>query len=318
MLNQQSYTAADLSISESGSTSGKVKFTFTRENWNVPQAFVVDNQNTSSSANSNQKLSFNITSDDATYDDLDAASFNITIANDATTTTAAPTNPAASSDDPLIATLSAGSVAVIDESPSGSNPEETTFTISISEEATDDTVVFFGIDPRYSQATLNDVSYTIAAENQLTGLSLQTASGTSVDSDGIDETSESFSELGLSGDFAATWSGFVYAPEDGNYQFIADVTGGVTVEVGGQIVIDQAGDVQGSYSSELISLNQGQYMPLVVSYDSADNSDPAISFEWIRPDITGTASDALAAVPCCNVTFAALSTSIKTLTVSLG
>ena len=247
------------------------------------QAFVVENQNASSTANSNQKLSFNISSDDATYDDLDAASFNVTIANDATTTTATPPNPAASSDDALIATLSAGSAAVIDESPSGSNPEETTFTISISEEATDDTVVFFGIDPRYSQATLNDVSYTIAAENQLTGLSLQTveffgqASGTSVDSDGIDETSESFSELGLSGDFTATWSGFVYAPEDGNYQFIADVTGGVTVEVGDQTVIDQTGDVQGSYSSELITLNQGQYLPLVVNYDSNDNSDPAIS-----------------------------------------
>ena len=296
-LNQQSYTAADLSISEAGSTTGKVKFTFTRENWNVPQVFVVDNQNTNSTANSNQKLSFNISSDDATYGDLDAASFNITIANDATTTTAAPPNPAASSDDSLIATLSAGSVAVIDESPSGSNPEETTFTISISEEATDDTVVFFGIDPRYSQATLNDVSYTIASENQLTGLSLQTVAGTSVDSDGIDETSEKFTELGLSGDFTASWSGFVYAPEDGNYQFIADVTGGVTVEVGGQIVIDQTGDVQGSYSSALISLNQGQYVPLVVTYDSNDNTDPAISLEWVRPDVTGTASDAAAVVP---------------------
>nr|WP_272159944.1 PA14 domain-containing protein [Synechococcus sp. AH-551-E05] len=296
-LNQQSYTAADLSISESGSTTGKVKFTFTRENWNVPQVFVVDNQDTSSSANSNQKLSFNISSDDATYDDLDAASFNITIANDATTTTTAPPNPVASSNDPLIATLSAGSVAVIDESPSGSNPEQTTYTISISEEATDDTVVFFGIDPRYSQATLNDVSYTIAAENQLNGLSFHTASGISVDSDGIDETSDSFTDLGLTGDFTATWSGFVYAPENGNYQFIADVTGGVTVEVGGQIVIDQTGDVQGSYSSALISLNQGQYVPLVVTYDSNDNSDPAISLEWVRPDVTGTASDAPAVVP---------------------
>ena len=88
-LNQQSYTAADLNISETGSTSGKVKFTFNRENWNVPQAFVVENQNASSTANSNQKLSFNISSDDATYDDLDAASFNITIAS-ATTTTATP------------------------------------------------------------------------------------------------------------------------------------------------------------------------------------------------------------------------------------
>lgn len=297
MLNEQSYTADDLSVSSSDSTGDEVQFTFTRDNWNEIQTLVLESVNTNSTANSNQNLSFSIASDDSKYADLNTASFNVTIANDSNTTTVAPSNQAAMSQDPLIASISPGSVNTIDESPSSSAPQSTNYVISISEASTDQTVVFFDIDPRYSEATLNDVQYSIDSNNQLTGLSIHTPAFSTVDNTGINETTATFSDYGLSGDFTVSWSGYVYAPEDGNYQFFADVTGGVTVDLGGQTVIDQSGDNQASYSSELVFLNQGEYTPIVVTYDSMDNINPAINLEWTRPDITGTTSEKEEVVP---------------------
>jgi len=132
-----------------------------------------------------------------------------------------------------------------------------------------------------------------AASNLLSGLtrfdSISGAAETAkVDGDGIYENTISFTSNQLTGSFASTWSGYIYIPETGSYNFSTPVQGGVRLTLDDQIVIDKLFSAQATWSTDTLRLERGKYVAVKLDYQSFNTNDPSISLTWKRPSNGGT------------------------------
>ncbi|MFM8495789.1 MAG: PA14 domain-containing protein [Planctomycetia bacterium] len=116
------------------------------------------------------------------------------------------------------------------------------------------------------------------------------ANAAGVDLDGIDETSATFATLGQTGDFSATWSGYVAIPETGFYRFSVPTQGGVRLTLDGKVVIDQMIDTRATWSTDLLQLNRGDFVPFSLDYQSFNTAEPAVALHWQRPTSNNTDS----------------------------
>ena len=114
-----------------------------------------------------------------------------------------------------------------------------------------------------------------------------------VDLDGIDETSVTFAANGQTGNFSTTWSGYIAIPDTGFYSFSVPTQGGVRFTLDGKVVIDQMIDTRATWSTDLLQLNRGDFVPFSLDYQSFNNTNPAVALHWQRP--TGNNTDSVSA-----------------------
>jgi hypothetical protein len=290
-LDPSSYGTDELKVTNPANASATaVELVFTPDNWDQVQQLQLQGVDDSSDDDDiAQSLRFTVTSSDAVYAALKPSISVLTVDDDATT---ANSNLATdqSSSAPLAA-LTGPSVGTIHETGSDS----ATFTISLPSPATADTLVFLEVDPRLSQAIPSDIIVTAGSGSQsMAGLtrfgSVSGASETSaLDSDGINENASTFSANQLTGNFTSTWSGYIYIPETGSYNFSVPVVGGVKLSLDGQVVIDKlSSNSQATWGTGTLQLNRGDFVAVTLDYQSFNNSSPSVALRWTRPVDGGT------------------------------
>ncbi len=290
-LDTSSYSTAELKVTDPANpTEAAVKLTFTADNWDQVQQLQlqgVDDPNNDDDIA--QSLRFTVSTGDAIYAALKPSLSVLTVDDDATT---ANTDLATeqSSSAPLAA-LTGPSTGTIHEAGS----ESATFTVTLPSAADTDTLVFLEVDPRLSQVYPSDITVTAGSGSQsMAGLtrfgSISGVSETSaVDSDGINENATTFSASQLTGNFSTTWSGYIYIPETGSYNFSVPVVGGVKLTLDSQVLIDKLStNSQATWSTGTLQLNRGDFVTVTLDYQSFNNSAPSVALRWQRPVDGGT------------------------------
>jgi len=290
-LDPSSYGSDELKVTNPANpTAAAVELTFTPDNWDQVQQLQlqgVDDPNDDDDIA--QSLRFTVTSSDTTYAALKPSISVLTVDDDATTA-----NPALattqSSSAPLVS-LTGPSQTTIKEA----GTDSATFTISLPSAANADTLVFLEVDPRLSQVIPSDITVTAGSGSQsMAGLTrfgcVSGASETSaLDSDGINENATTFSANQLKGNFTSTWSGYIYIPETGSYNFSVPVVGGVKLSLDAQVVIDRlSSNSQATWSTGTLQLNRGDFVAVTLDYQSFNNSSPSVALRWTRPVDGGT------------------------------
>ena len=298
-LTLQSPLSDELSVYASDTTSALSSLVFTADNWHTYQSFNLQGKDDNlDDGDHTQILRWSLTTTDNDYQ-LVAANLNTTtIDNDATrlSSTLATTNTNASSATTPVATITINSDAQISEGSSASQ----TVTISLSAAASADTNVFFttrsakrgqdhGHDfaiqlPNTVATGLNRFVYTNYNSN---AAPLSNLIPNGVDIDGINETTNNFSSLGLGDHFAVRWSGYVLAPYNGIYQFALTTDDGARLYIDDVLVIDEWFDQGASaYTSNPITFKAGTYHR--IRYDYYENiGDEVAKLQWIRPEAAG-------------------------------
>ena len=270
-IDPESYTSNDLKITNS---SGEAALIFTPENWNIRQTLSL--QAVDETTDDNDKtvqISFLVSSEDPNYQTSTPALsvIGLTMMRQVRATLA---NPDINSDDPLV-TLSAPSETRLTEG----DMLTSTFSVSIDEAADFDRIIFFGLDRSNSNGDPNNLILTSSN-------SLNTAKGlrqfaaiigdeerTSIDIDSINETADNFSDLGLTDDFTTTWSGYIYIPEDGYYNFSTSVTGGTRLKLNDQLVIDEYYDRMRP-GRQAPALSEDDFISIELDYRSLHTRPP--------------------------------------------
>ncbi|NBO66280.1 MAG: hypothetical protein EBU88_15795, partial [Acidobacteria bacterium] len=288
-VDTSSYKGSELkTINPANPSATTIELTFTPSNWDQVQQLQLQGvDDTKDDDDTAQSLSFTVTSSDAAYAASKPNVSVLTIDDDATT--ANPTLATTQSSSAPLAALSAPSKSTINEDGSDSS----TFTITLPQAATTDTLVFLNVDSRLSQVAPNDILVSAGTGNQsLAGLTrFDKISGGSetakLDSDGINENATSFSSSQLSGDFTSTWSGYIYIPESGSYNFSTPVQGGVRLSLDGQVVIDKLFNSQATWSTGTLQLERGDFVAVTLDYQSFKTSSPSVVLKWKRPSNGG-------------------------------
>jgi hypothetical protein len=290
-LDTTSYSAAELRVTNPANpTAAAVELTFTTDNWDQVQQLQLQGvDDPDDDDDIAQSLRFTITSNDATYATLKPSLSVLTIDDDATTANSDLATDQSSS--APLAALSGPSTDTIHEAGSDS----ATFTVTLPSAANADTLVFLEVDPRLSQVIPSDSTVTAGSGSQsMAGLTrFGSNSGVSetsaLDSDGINETATTFSASQLTGNFSTTWSGYIYIPETGSYNFSVPVVGGVKLTLDGQVVIDKlSSNSQATWSTGNLQLNRGDFVAVTLDYQSFNNSAPSVALRWQRPVDGGT------------------------------
>lgn len=293
----ESYSTSDLTITTSSQTKNN-QLVFTPDNWDINQELklqAIDEE--IDDGDQSVQISFDVESADPYYSDLSAQISTIVVDNDATEADDNLADPEANSTDPL-ATLSTPSNTSITEG----NSEASRFTISLEEPTEVDRVIFLTSDT--NETTGEQSNITLKPDKASTvknGLTLFGASAGGLETNylqtsEINENKESFAELNLKGDFTATWSGYIYIPETGYYNFSTVATGGTRLRLNGQAIIDEYYDSDGEKTSDSIKLTAGDYASIQLDYRSFDSSEPKIELQWKRPSNNGTA-DKIETIP---------------------
>ena len=290
-LDPSSYGTDELKVTNPANpTAAAVELTFTPDNWDQVQQLQLQGvDDPSDDDDIAQSLRFTVTSSDATYAALKPSFSVLTVDDDATTANSSLATDQSSS--APLAALTGPSVGTIHETGSDS----ATFTISLPSAANTDTLVFLEVGPRLSQVIPSDITVTAGSGSQsMGGLtrfgSTSGASETSaLDSDGINENTSTFSANQLTGSFTSTWSGYLYIPETGSYNFSVPVVGGVKLSLDGQVVIDKLNsNSQATWGTGTLQLNRGDFVAVTLDYQSFNNSAPSVALRWTRPVDGGT------------------------------
>ena len=289
-LDQASTSSAELGVSNPlDPTTQTLELKFTPKNWADVQELrlqgVDDNQDDGDSA---QSLSFTLSSSDANYAGLRPTLSVLNVDDDATTLSRVATGQSLKA--PL-ASLSGPSQKTIHEA----GNDSVSFTISLEKAAPEDTLLFLEVDPRLSQVLANDINVSVGNGAQsLAGLTRfdSNAGGaetTRLDADGINESAASFSSNKQSGAFNSTWSGYLYIPESGSYNFSVPVQGGVRLRLNGATMIDKLFDSKATWSTGNLQLSRGDFVAVSLDYQSFATSTPSVALQWQRPSEGGTA-----------------------------
>ena len=297
-VDTSSYKTSELKVINPANPSATtIELFFTASNWNQVQQLQMQGvDDTKDDNDTAQSLSFKVTSNDTTYAVLKPNVSVLTVDDDATTANS--TLATTQSSSAPVAALSAPSKSTINETGNDSS----TFTISLPQAATTDTLVFLNVDSRLSQVTPNDISVSAGTGNQsFAGLTRfdKISGGTEtekLDGDGINENATSFSSNQLSGDFTTTWSGYIYIPATGSYNFSTPVQGGVRLSLDGQVVIDKLFDSQSTWGTGTLQLERGDFVAVTLDYQSFNTSAPSVSIKWQRPS-NGSATTIEEVVP---------------------
>jgi hypothetical protein len=290
-LDPASYSGAELRVSSPlDPTAQTLELQFTPETWAEAQELRLQGVNDDQDdGDSSQSLSFTLSSSDANYAGLRPTLSVLNVDDDATSVEQgqaidqSPTAP--------LASLSSPSQTTIDEA----GDDSVSFTINLNEVAPEDTLLFVEVDPRLSQVLANDVSVSTSnSEQSLAGLARfdSHAGGsetTSVDTDGINESAASFSSNQQSGAFSSSWSGYLYIPESGSYNFSIPVQGGVRLKLNGATVIDKLFDSKDTWSTGNLEFSRGDFLAVSLDYQSFDTNAPSVALRWQRPSEGGTA-----------------------------
>ncbi|MFM7087647.1 MAG: PA14 domain-containing protein [Cyanobium sp.] len=289
-LDPASFQSSELNVfnpADPGAAS--VALLFNPDSWDQVQTLhlqgVDDNRDDDDKA---QTLRFSVGSSDAVYAGLQPSISVLTLDDDA------------SEADPSLATDQSATAPLISlSSPNRTSINESgndsaTFTISLPQAASEETLVFLEVDPRSSQVVDSDVVITAGSGVQsLAGLTRFKANSgaaetSSLDSDGIEESSTAFANQGQTGDFSSTWSGYLYIPENGSYNFSIPVQGGVRFRLDNQVLIDKLFDTQSTWSTGPLQLNRGDFLAITLDYQSFNTSAPSVALQWSRPSDGGT------------------------------
>ena len=290
-LDPSSYGTDELKVTNPANpTAAAVELTFTPDNWDQVQQLQLQGvDDTSDDDDIAQSLRFTVTSSDAAYAALKPSLSVLTVDDDATTA------------NPALATTQSSSAPLISlTGPSQTTTKEAgtdsaTFTVRLPSAANTDTLVFLEVDPRLSQVIPSDITVTAGSGSQsMAGLTrFGSTSGASetiaLDSDGINENATTFSANQLTGNFTSTWSGYIYIPETGSYNFSVPVVGGVKLSLDGQVVFDKlSSNSQATWSTGTLQHNRGDFVAVTLDYQSFNNSSPSVALRWTRPVDGGT------------------------------
>lgn len=289
-LNED-YSTSDLTITTSSETKNN-QLVFTPENWNINQELklqAIDEE--IDDGDQSVQITFDVESADPYYSGLSAQISTIVVDNDATEADDNLADPEANNNDPLT-TLSPPSSTSITEG----NSEASRFTISLEKPTEVDRVIFLTSDTNETTAEQSNITLKPdKASTVKTGLTLFGASAGELETNylqtsEINENKESFAELNLKGDFTTTWSGYIYIPETGYYNFSTVATGGTRLTVDGQLIIDEYYNGDGKKTSNSIKLIAGDFVNIELDYRSFDSAEPKIQLQWNRPSNNGAAN----------------------------
>lgn len=263
-----------------------VSLTFTPENWSVPQALELQAVNEDEDdGDQNLLVSFTASSDDPNYASLASGLSVLVLDDDANRSNAAPSDSSRNGNDPL-AVLSGPSTSELKEnSDTGSQ-----YTVTLPEVTDFDRLIFLDLDDYVTTADRLDFTINgVDSRTSATGLTVFSANAdtyetTSIDSDAIRENADTFSALGLKDNFTVTWSGYIYIPESGSYNFSTDLQGGARLSIDGTMIIDKLFDSDAVWQSDAIQLSGGEFVALNLDYQSFDAPDPSIELRWTRPN----------------------------------
>ncbi|MFL0770929.1 MAG: PA14 domain-containing protein, partial [Prochlorococcus sp.] len=289
-LETTSFSSSDLLISDPAKPGSTPSLTFTADNWNINQALDLKAVDESSDDDDQSLLvSFSSSSKDPSYASLVPSMSVLVIDNDASKESEDLVDLNVNSDDPL-ATLSPASMPSLTEN-GGLSSE---FSISLSKPTNVDTVVFLTLDESITSGNIENIRLTSTDPgNNATGLTHFSANigseeKISIDTDAIKETADTFGAIGLSGDFTSTWSGYLYIPETGFYNFSTALAGGTRLSIDEQIIIDKLYDADAHWTSDYIEFSAGDFAAIQIDYQSFNTPDPRLELIWERPDESGS------------------------------
>jgi hypothetical protein len=290
-LDPLSYDSGEIQVTNPANpATTAVQLIFTPNNWDQIQPLqlqgIDDDENDDDTT---QQLSFTLSSSDPIYAAIRPSVSVLVIDNDATTANESLAS-AQSSTAPMVS-LTGPTQPTIKEDGSDS----ATFTISLPSAAIEDTLVFFELDRRLSQVSASDIMISAGSGNQSMGglTRFDSASGAEetakLDSDGINETAASFNDNKLTGTFTSTWSGYIFIPETGSYNFSIPVQGGTRLTLDGQVVIDKLDtNALATWGTGTIQLNRGDFLAIKLDYQSFNTDSPSVALQWKRPTDGGT------------------------------
>ena len=234
------------------------------------------------------QVSFTVDSDDPGYSAL-APSLSVTVVdNDATEANDDLADSEINSGDPL-AVLSAPSESKFAEDSEISSQ----FSVSVEKAADIDRIIFLDLDSQASDGDPNNLILRPGSPNGVAGgLTLFTEITDSpetirLDLDGIYETAETFSDLDLTEDFSTTWSGYIYIPESGYYNFSTALSGGTRLSIDGELIIEEYYDADAHWTSQYLEFTEGDFVSIELDYRSFGSPDPRIELLWERPNDHG-------------------------------
>ncbi len=306
-------------------TFDKTPLTFdtNQKPWNEPQTIEITFDPDQSNSEGNlDALIFETEENDAEpfYSQLEADLPIILIDKDTPITTDADVagdNDGVESQDPNtpIAVLKQDTNKIINEAEEDeASPDSSTFTVKLKEEpytstnwndfkAEEETVIFFEPSQQSTDGKMWPISYdiTIPDNNYLSGLQRYINDGgnqqaATPSSSGSTENPFDISDLlqSLAGsEQTVSWGGYLYLPESGNYDFKLTVTGGASLTVGGDVMIDQ---IDANVNTTLLNSTPfvgvaGEFVPFKLEYNPNGNQTPQIDLEWVRPIELNTDTD---------------------------
>jgi hypothetical protein len=285
-LDPFSYDSGEIQVTNPAKPAATaVQLIFTPDNWDQIQPLQLQGiDDDEDDDDTTQQLSFTLSSSDPIYAAIRPSVSVLVIDNDATT--ANESLATVQSSTAPMASLTGPSQPTIKEDGSDS----ATFTISLPSAAIEDTLVFFEVDRRLSQVSASDITIRAGSGNEtMGGLSrFDRASGAEetakLDNDGINETSASFNNNKLTGAFSSTWSGYIFIPETGSYNFSVPVQGGTRLTLDGQVVIDKLDtNALATWGTGTIQLNRGDFLAIKLDYQSFNTDSPSVALKWKRP-----------------------------------
>lgn len=285
-LDLISYDSGEIQVTNPANpTATAVQLVFTPDNWDQIQPLQLQGiDDDEDDDDTTQQLSFTLSSSDPIYAAIRPSLSVLVIDNDATTANESLAT-VQSSTAPMVS-LTGPTQPTIKEDGSDS----ATFTISLPNAASEDTLVFLEVDRRLSQVSASDITISAGSGNQMMGglTRFDRASGAEetakLDNDGINENTTSFTDNKLTGDFTNTWSGYIYIPESGSYNFNVPVQGGARLTLDGQIVIDKLDiNALATWGTGTIQLNRGDFLAIKLDYQSFNTNSPSVALKWKRP-----------------------------------
>ena len=284
-LIEESYTSQEVKVNYPIGFEGEpIEIYFTPENWYKTQEIQIEGVDDSIiDGDQTRILTFEITSNDEDYKKLKRINTAIiNVDNDGISSEESLNTITKNSEQSTlpIAQFLTPSSTFIDESGNTSS----NFEIRLSDKATEETLVFINRDQVESSADWNDFNFSSGKDSIfMNGLAqyidYQLETTEQIDFDGINETFDEFNNE----EFTSTWSGYLYIPESGHYNFIADVIGGFALTINGEEYLNIPYNTKGNYHVNDLILQHGDFIEIQFDYIGYENEKHKAQLLWERP-----------------------------------
>ncbi len=285
-LIEESYSSEEIKVANPIGFEGEpIELIFTPDNWNQIQEIQIEGVDDSIiDGNQTKLLTFKVTSADSAYDNLKFVNATIVnVDNDELSANESLNTLSKSSEESNIPTAEflKPSTSFINETGSTA----TNLEIKLSDIASEETIVFINRDQYVSSAEWTDVNFSAGEDSTfMNGLAQyidnQEQSIEQTDFDGIKETFDGFND----GEFTSTWSGYLYIPESGHYNFIADIIGGFALTINGEEYLNKPTNTKGKYHVNDLILEHGDFIDITFDYIGYKNEEHKAHLLWERPN----------------------------------